>query len=221
MQSSHVRNSKLYFISGLGADKRVFANLNVNHPFQNHIVWEIPFKNETMKAYCQRLLAQVDQNAEIILIGLSFGGIIAQEIAKLIPVKKIIIISSIKNEKEKSWTLRLAGKMKLNKATPFAVSKFLNKLTADYYFGTKSKEESGLLQKIIDDTNPVFSEWAIDQILKWENINDKDPIHIHGTDDKIFPASLIKNYIPIKDGGHFMVYNKADEISFLINECLF
>jgi esterase/lipase len=213
--------SKIHFISGLGADKRVFANLKINHPFQNHIVWEIPFKNETIKAYCQRLLAQIDQSSEIILIGVSFGGIIAQEIAKIIPVKKIIVISSIKNEKEKSWTLRLAGKIKLNKVIPFAISKFLNKLTADYYFGTKSKEESRLLQKIIDDTNPVFSGWAIDQILKWENTNDKELIHIHGTDDKIFPSSLVKNYIHIKDGGHFMVYNKAEEISFLINEYLF
>ena len=212
--------SKIYFISGLGADKRVFANLRIDHPFQRHIEWEVPFKTEALQDYCKRLLAQVDLDSEIILIGVSFGGVIAQEIAKIVPVKKLVIISSIKSEKEKDWQLKLSAKLKLHKLFPGAVLKSLNKLTADYYFGIKSKEESSLLKKIIDDADPVFNTWAIDQILKWTQTNDQSPLHIHGTIDKIFPISKIKNHIPIKNGGHFMIFNRADEVSAIINEYL-
>ncbi len=210
--------SKIYFISGLGADRRVFANLKIDHPSQSHIEWEIPFKNESLQDYCKRLMAQMDLNSEIILIGVSFGGIIAQEITKIIPVRKIIIISSIKNNSEKDWQLRLSGKLSLHKVFPASVLKFLNKLTADYYFGIKSKDESLLLRRIIDDANPIFNEWAIDQILKWDNASNNELLHIHGTKDKIFPVSRIENHLPIKDGGHFMIYNRADEISLLIND---
>ncbi len=215
-----IKESKVYFISGLGADKRVFANLKIDHPSQTHIEWEIPSKKESMQDYCRRLLQQVDLNSELILIGVSFGGVVAQEIAKITPVSKIIIISSIKNKNEKDWKLRCSGYLKLHSLFPEFMLKFLNKLTADYYFGIKNKEESKLLHKIIDDANPLFNAWAIDQILKWDNKEDQKVVHIHGTSDRIFPFNYIKNSIPIENGGHFMVYNKANEISELINKYL-
>jgi pimeloyl-ACP methyl ester carboxylesterase len=208
---------KIYFISGLGADHRVFVNLKIDNSFQKHIEWEVPFKNESLSEYCQRLLTQIDQKSEVILVGVSFGGIIAQEIAKLISVKKIIIISSVKNEKEMDWKLRLVSCLKLYKFFPVSVLLFLNKFTADYYFGIKSKEESNLLHKIIEDTNPVFMMWAIDRLMKWRNKEKMDLLHLHGTKDKIFPSSSIKIFVPVREGGHFMILNKASEVSALIN----
>ncbi len=213
-----MKESKIYFISGLGADKRVFTNLTVDHSFQHHIDWEIPFVNEPLKHYCERLVNQIDKNSEVILIGVSFGGIIAQEIAKIISVKKIIILSSIKSEKELDWKLKVVSKLKLHKLFPASILLFLNKLTANYYFGIKSKEERHLLKKIIDDTNPLFMVWAIDCIMKWKNDTGIIPLHIHGTQDKIFPILNIDMCIPIEKGGHFMVFNRSKEVSLLIND---
>ncbi len=211
---------KIYFVSGLGADKRVFVNLKIDHPFQKHIEWEIPNKNESLQNYCKRLIAQIDLNSEIILIGVSFGGVIAQEISKIISVKKTIIVSSIKNKKEMDWQLQWVSKTNIYKLFPPKLLKFLNKLTADYYFGIKSKEESKLLKQIIEDTNVLFSDWAIHQLMKWDNTSSIPLLHIHGTKDKIFPTAKIKNYTPIENGGHLMILNKADRISFIINQHL-
>ena len=212
------RETKVYFISGLGADKRVFENLQIENPLQYHIEWEIPIKNESLKNYCKRLIAQIDTSCAIVLIGVSFGGIIAQEIAKLISLKKIIILSSIKSEDELDWKLRVIGKLNLHKLFPARLLLFLNTLTADYYFGIKSKEESFLLKKIIADTNLVFMVWAIDCCVKWKNNNEIVLLHIHGSQDKVFPVSSIKNYVAIETTGHFMVFSKAKEVSNLINE---
>jgi pimeloyl-ACP methyl ester carboxylesterase len=211
---------KIYFISGLGADKRVFVNLKVEHPFQKHIEWETPNKNESIQDYCKKLIAQIDLNSEVILIGVSFGGIVAQEISKIIPVKKLILISSIKNKNEMDWKLQWVSKTKIYKLFPPSFLKFLNKFTADYYFGIKSKEESDLLKQIIEDTDTVFSDWAIGQLMKWDNKTNISLLHIHGTKDKIFPVVKIKNHTSLEGGGHLMILNKADQISFAINQYL-
>lgn len=213
-------NEMIYFISGLGADRRVFVKLEKEFPRHKHIEWEIPRREESLAAYSQRLIGQIDLNNEVILLGESFGGVIAQEIAKLIPVKKMIILSSIKNENEMDWKLRMVSKLNLHRLFPASILKFLNRFTADYYFSVKSKEESRLLQQIIIDTNPIFMVWAIDRLMHWQNSKQLPLLHIHGTADRIFPSKYIKNAIMIKNGGHLMLLDQAEEIVPPIREYL-
>ena len=69
------------------------------------------------------------------------------------------------------------------------------------------------MKNIIQDTPPKFIKWAIGQILLWKN--DERPsnvFHIHGNSDRLFCIRRIKADIRIENGGHFMIYNKANEI---------
>ena len=209
----------LYFISGLGADERVFQFLDLSKIDHQFIKWNEPQKNESISDYCQRLIKQIDKTSEIILIGVSFGGIIAQEISKIITVKKVIIISSIKSFNEYSWQLKLASKIQIHKIAPLWFLTLSNKLTADYYFSTKSKEESKLLHQIIKDTDPKFLVWAIHQIMNWKNNTyPENLIHIHGANDRIFPIKYIDDAIVLPKSGHFMIVNRVKEIEQLIFE---
>ncbi|RZL47332.1 MAG: alpha/beta hydrolase [Pedobacter sp.] len=211
----------VYFISGLGADERVFQFLDLTKVEHRFVKWNEPQKNEDLSSYCRKLTKQINFKQEIILIGVSFGGIIAQEISKLIRCKKVIIISSVKSITEFSWQLKLASKLQIHKIAPLWFLTLSNKLTADYYFGTESKAESILLHQIIKDTNPKFLVWAINQIMNWKNRDyPKNLIHIHGTSDKIFPMKNIKNALEIPNGGHFMIVNKASQIEPLIFDLL-
>jgi len=207
----------VYFISGLGADQRVFQFLDLSEIEHQFIKWNEPRKNESLSNYCIELTEQIDKTKEVILIGISFGGIIAQEISKIVTCKKVIIISSVKSKSEFSWQLKLASRLQIHKIAPIWFLTLSNKLTANYYFGIESKLESKLLHQIIKDTNPTFLVWAINQIMNWKN--EKYPenlIHIHGTSDKIFPIKNIQNAIEIPNGGHFMIVNKASQIEQLI-----
>lgn len=207
----------VYFISGLGADERVFQFLDLSKIDHQFIKWDEPLLNESLSSYCKKLTEQIDQHQEIILIGVSFGGIIAQEISKLIKCKKVIIISSVKSVDEYSWQLKLAGKLQIHKILPLWFLTLSNKLTADYYFSTQSKAESKLLHQIIKDTDPKFLVWAIHQIVNWKNKNyPENLIHIHGETDKIFPIRKINNVIKLPKSGHFMIVNRAREIEQII-----
>ncbi len=207
----------IYFISGLGADERVFKYLNLGDFEYKYIKWETPERAERLDSYCRRLIKQIDLSKEIILVGVSFGGIVAQEISKIIKPQKVIILSSVKSEKEFDWQLDLVRRLKLYKLAPSRFLKWSNRLTGDYYFGVKTKNESGLLKQIIRDTDCYFMKWAIQEIMNWngDSINTKI-VHIHGDKDRIFPVKRIKDFIRIKGGGHFMIVNKADEISEII-----
>ncbi len=212
----------VYFISGLGADERVFQFLDLRTIDHRFVKWLKPEKKESLSHYAQRLIDdQIDTNKEVVLIGLSFGGLVAQEVAKLISCRLVIIISSVKSPKEFSWQLKLTSKTKIYCMIPDWLLRLGNRLTADYYFGTTNKTESILLHQIIKDTDPLFLKWAIDKIMNWKNGGLTTPlIHIHGTGDRIFPIKYIKKAIEIPNGGHFMMVNLASNIQALIFELI-
>ena len=212
-----MKKQKLYLISGLGADERAFKFLNLPGVDFSFIKWVQPSAKEEIISYSKRLISQIDTNYEVILVGLSFGGIIAQEIAKLICCRAVIIISSVKSPEEFPWYYKGVKASRVYKLMPPSLLKRLNLLTASYYFGIDSGEELNLLKLIIKDTDELFLKWAIHETLNWQPFLPKQTVvHIHGSRDRIFPARNIRGAINIKGGGHFMIVNKASEISQLI-----
>jgi pimeloyl-ACP methyl ester carboxylesterase len=89
----------IYFVSGLGADERVFRLLKFEGYQPVHLHWVAPQAGESIADYAQRLSTQIKSDCPII-IGLSFGGMIAVEIGKHISVEKVILISSVKTTSE-------------------------------------------------------------------------------------------------------------------------
>ena len=116
---------------------------------------------------------------------------------------------------------RFAGSLGLLNIIPANLLKSSNKLTQNYYFGTRSGSEKTLLNKIIKDTDPIFLKWAIGSILSWENkIKPERIFHIHGTNDKILYSKKATPDFVIENGTHFMVYQNAKEISEIIDKLL-
>ena len=148
-----------YFISGLGADKRIFSKLKLSEKINIiHVDWINPDRNETLEAYSKRLSRIIDTSQPFALVGVSFGGMIAVEIAKILTPVVTIIISSTMISAQLPGLYRLAGKLGLLKLIPAKLLKSSNKLTQNYYFGTRSGSEKILLSKIIKDTDPYFQE---------------------------------------------------------------
>ena len=87
---------------------------------------------------------------------------------------------------------------------------------AKYIFGT---DQSKLLNEILDDTDLKFSKWAIKELINWENEQQiENCIKINGTKDKLISASKTNNTRLIIGGEHFMIVDKAKEISEIIND---
>ena len=117
----------IYVISGFGADERVFSKLDFGNNDVHFIQWKIPEKNETIASYAERLREEIDFPNPI-LIGLSFGGMMAIEIAKLIPVEKVILISSIRDRYELPFFMKVAAALRLTKIIPLKPYRILEPL---------------------------------------------------------------------------------------------
>ncbi|MET4083452.1 pimeloyl-ACP methyl ester carboxylesterase [Pedobacter sp. UYP30] len=206
---------KIYLFSGLGADERAFRKLDLSPFSAIYIQWILPKNNESIEMYATRLLAQITTTNPI-LIGLSFGGIMAIEVAKQISTEKILLIASVKTSSEVPFYYRIAGKLRLHKLLPQKLLLHANFIT-NWFFGVKSKREKNVLKQILKDTDSIFLTWAIDKIVSWKNKEiPSNIIHIHGEDDKILPRKFVDANVIIKNGGHLMTLDKSGEISKLL-----
>ena len=82
---------KIYCISGLGSDEKIFARIKVDGYQLVHIPWLKPEKDEPIEVYAKRMSKYI-KDEKPVLMGLSFGGMMAIEITKLLPVDKLILI---------------------------------------------------------------------------------------------------------------------------------
>jgi pimeloyl-ACP methyl ester carboxylesterase len=209
----------IYCISGFGADERVFSKLNFgDHPI-HFISWLTPLKKESIEQYAKRMGEKI-QHDNPILLGLSFGGIMCIEIAKIIKTHKVILISSIKSFREMPLWMRVAGKAKLNKFFPLKSFRIIEPIE-NYNLGIENSDELKLVREYRRNIGQQYTNWAIHQILHWKNEwQPGDLIHIHGDKDHIFPIKNIKADYIIPGGGHFMVMNRTEKVNGIIKELL-
>lgn len=201
---------EVYLIPGLGADQRVFQYLGFSEYSFNHVSWIDPFAKESIEHYAGRLTAQLT-SPDPVLIGVSFGGMMAIEIAKQIKTDKVILISSARTQRDIPLHFKWLGRLKIQNLIPASWWKRPNRVLF-YFFGTRTREEKKLLSQIVRDTDPKFLKWAIDKIVCWKNEDvPANSILIQGSADRLFPKSDAD--ITISGGGHFMIVSRAKEIT--------
>ena len=194
---------------GMAASPKIFQHIKLpENQFQIHYLeWFLPLKNETIGDYALRM-SKCILHDNIVLLGVSFGGVLVQEISKHIKVKKLIIVSSVKSMHE------LPKKMLLAKAT--MAYKFLPtqlvanvELFAKYAFGSNKTKRLELYKKYLSVNDSRYLSWVIKEMVCWNQENHQpDIIHIHGENDAVFPIKNITNCITIKGGTHIMIINK-------------
>jgi pimeloyl-ACP methyl ester carboxylesterase len=203
-----------YLIPGLGADERVFQFLRLEG--EVHILrWLTPQNAaETLPHYAARLAAGVPENQPCWLVGVSFGGVLALEIAQLRPLAQVVLISSFSGPKELPWLGRVARATGLHHLVPPQLLPRLPRV-AQWFFGVKDGREYQLLRQILRDTDPHFTRWAIARLLHWPG-RTTPAIRIHGTDDRLLPSGAAYSQYQLP-GGHLIIISQARKISRILN----
>jgi pimeloyl-ACP methyl ester carboxylesterase len=211
---------KVYFISGLGADRSIFKHIQLpSHCKPVFLDWISPVKNESLADYALRLSKKIDPAEKFSLIGLSMGGMIAVEIARHFNPLHVVLISSVPSSQHLPKYYHYLGILKLHKFLP--ISLFQKGALLKRLFTTETAEDKRMLKVMIRKTDVHFIRWGLEAILTWKN--EKVPqniIHIHGTHDEILPKRFTKPTHTINKGGHLMVMNRAGEINRILVEVL-
>lgn len=209
----------VYFISGLGSDERVFSKMDIGGFRKKNIKWIPPFESEDVVDYSSRLISQIKTDGPIILVGLSFGGIIAIELGKLLKNCTVILISSVSSVNYLPYYIKNEF---LNKQIRKLPMSSIRKFSRLFYpiFGLKTKLSIQIIEEMVDDLDYNFVKWGIEVIGKWEGGLGSNLIHeIHGDNDRILPKKSAKAII-IKGGGHLMVLEKSQLVSLHLNRIL-
>ncbi|MFN8324759.1 alpha/beta hydrolase [Flavobacterium sp.] len=199
----------VYFMPGMAASSSIFENIKLPEElFVMHLLeWELPLPKESLFDYAKRMASKIDHK-ECILIGVSFGGILVQEMKQFLNPKKVVIISSVKSNVELPRKMKIARTTKAYKLIPTKLFENVENL-AKYAFGDYVKNRIKLYEKFLSMRDKNYLDWSIEQIINWNRVEaDEEIIHIHGDADEVFPIKYIKNPIVVKGGTHIMIINK-------------
>ena len=103
----------IYLMPGMAANPSIFERIKLpEKSFKIHwLECVIPQDNESLNAYAKRMCENINHEHPV-LLGVSFGGILVQEMARHMACKKVIVVSSIKSYHELPIHLKFLRKTK-------------------------------------------------------------------------------------------------------------
>lgn len=211
---------KVILIPGLGYSCELFQRLHFPHLETRCLNWLEPQAGESLNAYANRFVVHYSFPDEpVVLIGHSFGGILAQEIASLFPVQQIILLSSIQSRKELPMGFRIIAPMGIH----HLFTKEASFVTLPFWgasHGFDSEETRQLFRNMVSTYSNRYLQWALKTLSMWRSPNipsSTNITQIHGTLDRTFPVRLIQQPdILVEKAGHIMVYKQAEKLNKLI-----
>ena len=213
----------IYFLPGLAAGPEIFENLTLSNSIYDlyYLQWKMPLdQEETMANYAMRMCEDI-LHKNPVLVGVSFGGIMVQEMSQFITTKKVIIISSVKDKKELPKRFQLASFTKIYKLFPSKIVANFEDYTK-FFLGKSLKKRAALYKKYLSVRDRSYLHWSIYNVINWNGVK-KTPenlVHIHGTEDNVFPLKNISNCVVVEGGTHVMILRKSKTITKHIHESL-
>lgn len=208
-------SQRLIFLPGLNGDTRIFRRLLLHFPSATTLDWIAPHRRESISSYATRLADSLGELDGAIFVGVSFGGIIAQELAVRFGVKACVIVSSVRGPEQLpphyQWG-RLAAHLPIENliASTAAVA---TRLPNALHFRT-TRQLANLKGK-----RSAWRRWAIGAVLRWKppDRSDLKLVQIHGDQDTTFPIRYLKPDLIIQGGGHLIALTHPEEIAKIIS----
>jgi pimeloyl-ACP methyl ester carboxylesterase len=199
----------VYFMPGMAANSSIFQNISLPpEVFETHLLdWFLPERDMTLAQYALAMCKRITHR-DIVLIGVSFGGILVQEMAKHIKVKKLIVISSVKTTSELPKRMIFAKYTKIHKLLPTRLVNNVELMTK-YAFGERVQKRLKLYEQYLSIRDVYYLDWAIEQMVSWQQDTClPNLVHIHGERDAVFPIRYIKDCLSVKNGTHTMIIHR-------------
>lgn len=220
-----MENTKtLFFVPGLGCDQRIFKHLIplLKQPDLEvqHLEFIEPLNsNEPIVSYAQRVKESLsDPDTPCVIIGMSLGGMISVELAKILNCQQLILLSTIKHNSELPWYFKPLRVLPIYKLVPNWFTRKIVPRLAKLLGLFINREDSSAYYQMLNDRTDAHLKWARGAAINWNNQEyPKNCIHIHGTKDHIFKHKKVNPDYSIRGGTHNMVMNKPQELADIIN----
>lgn len=211
---------KIYFLGGLGLDNSIVNDISLAGNELCFIDWERPLPKDTLESYSSRLISKYGIDNGSVIIGVSFGGLIAIEIAKKLALKKVVLVSSFSDPKVLSWFFRAAISLRLYFLFPPSILRYFS-FVLNYFFSVSSSSDAAVLSGVIRRTDPIFLNWAIGNILKFTPPKKViKTVRIHGDSDRIIRIDRQNTEYIVPKAGHFMIYDRKKDVALILEKAI-
>lgn len=193
----------LVLIPGMGADARMFQAQGAAFPHAVVPAWPSLIPREPLREFAARVAATMTITSDTVLAGASMGGMLALEIAKLAPVRAVVLIGSCDHPRSIPTALHLAEK--LTRPVPTFVLDWLriaDRLTMGR-LGPLTPDQKSLILAMARDHSMAFIRWAGRAILSWPGVSDPPcrVVRIHGALDRMILPPANTDLL-LSDAGH-------------------
>lgn len=206
----------LILLPGMGADARLFRAQAA--AFANLVTpnWITPQPEETLPSYAKRMAAAVDPGGPCLVGGVSFGGMVALEMARHLDARACLLIASIRSPDELPWRLRMLRRpVRLVPNTCGSVATCCARMA----LALGLRRWKGPLREELEqlaDTEGRFLLWSGKAILNWQPTLPPlgiPVIHLHGTQDHILPARLTHPDVLVPGAGHVLPLTHPEAVN--------
>jgi pimeloyl-ACP methyl ester carboxylesterase len=203
----------LILLPGMMADNRLLAAQQ--SAFSNVIVpsWPEHHSSDTIVSFAERMAGTLRPIGPCVVGGVSFGGIVALELARHLDSSGCILISSIRSPREMPFRLRILRPMGFLPQPAFNALAFAaaGLFRSSMRRGAKRRSNQML-------ASPFFS-WATRATLRWRGCEPGVPIaQIHGDSDLTFPVGLTRPDQVVDDAGHMLVATHSEIVNEFIHQ---
>lgn len=215
---------RFIFIPGLGADARVFEEYVKAFPDSVVLEWLSPRPAEDLETYARRLARSVTPSPPCIVVGLSFGGMLAPYIAEELGAEYCVLLASAKSGRDFPRRYR-AGRF-LFRWFPWLIFmmiglgkcgvRILNWLPGakwrsvrEQFLESPTRQMFHFLRMILD--------WAFES--SQEVPERKTPLlQIHGDKDRLIPIKNVRPDVVIPGGGHLFLLTHFDAVLPILHD---
>lgn len=201
-------------LPGLNGDLRIFDQLAPRLTSCTVVAWIEPRYREPFSSYVKRLSASIPGSDDEVVVGVSFGGIIARELAVQRGAKGCAHISSVRDHNNLPKSIR-----GLRLVTPLVTELTLSAFGTLASFSPFRRDYWARIGQALRGEKGAWRRWAVSSLLRWKANPQSEAIpllQIHGDRDATIPISKRPLVLVIPGGGHLIAFTHAEEIALEI-----
>ena len=191
--------ARMVLLPGMISDQSLFARVRAKRAL-TLVGWPRPERWWSFADCARAIIARDGITADDVVGGISLGGMMALEIARVVQVRRVVLISScVRIEHISRLLLVLAA------AAPWLPGRALRALRA-MPMPPLARADRATLQAILRRTDPELLRWSCRSIPGWRgDAGVVSPVdHLHGGRDLLMPPWRLAPDAVVEGAGHFL-----------------
>ncbi len=212
---------RIVLLPGMAADRSLFRQLKEHLGTVEVLEWVAPEKSESIQAYALRLSDRLKEIKEpLILGGVSFGGVVAQEMCAHLNPRALVLIGSLESIREVSWWLKPfvygRGLVLMLPASWMQLGLRISRPVWSLCVG----REMQMLGEQFVAADPVLVGWSLREMLRWKRHSQRNTsvFRIHGAKDRIVPISRVNFDVSVNSGGHVLTVTHPRHVADFLRD---